>query len=210
MGILSAIGLSGYKMTGFSRLENAHLCTHFSSDMVLFTSRVAFITSLALIARGSPIGDEVSSSIRSVQITRPSINTEMKYFLPKERNRVNSFSEAAVAGNVPVTNVESSYYVTVGVGSQTFPRMIVDTGSSNTWVGASTRYTGSGSCSGTFSVTYGSGSVKGKECTDKVTVGGSSVPRQSFGFASSSSGFDGVDGYASSRLYAISLTFIVT
>ncbi|KAF8340558.1 aspartic peptidase domain-containing protein [Cantharellus anzutake] len=71
--------------------------------------------------------------------------------------------------------------------------MIVDTGSANTWVGASTRYAGSG-CSATFQVSYGSGSVSGKECTGSVSVGSLTVPAQSFGAASSASGFDGVDG----------------
>ena len=87
-----------------------------------------------------------------------------------------------------------SYYVTVEVGSQDFPNMIVDTGSSNTWVGARSPLTHPGSCSGIFSVTYGSGSVVGTECVGKVTVGGLTVPHQSIGSASSSNGFIGVDG----------------
>src|SRR5258708_902440 len=164
--------------------------------MVLLTSRVAFIASLASLVKTSPIGDEQDGSIHSIEITKSNFTTEMRQFLHKERARVNSFAAAAaVAGNVPATNAESSYYVTVTVGNQNFPKVIVDTGSSNTWVGASTHYPASESCIGTFSVTYGSGSVTGTECTDRVTVGSFSVPRQSFGSASSSDGFDGVDGY---------------
>ena len=114
-----------------------------------------------------------------------------------------------MAGNLPATNIESGYYVTVTVWSQNFHGMIIDTGSSNTWVGASTHYSGSSSCSRKFSVTYGSGSVKGKECADKVIVGGLSVSGQSFGSASRTTGFDGTDGYVSRRLYTGYLTSTV-
>ncbi|KAF8315705.1 acid protease, partial [Clavulina sp. PMI_390] len=75
--------------------------------------------------------------------------------------------------------------------------LIVDTGSSNTWVGAGTKYVKSSTGTSTgksFDVTYGSGSVKGTEYTDTVTIGGLTVVGQSIGVATSSSGFSGTDG----------------
>lgn len=45
------------------------------------------------------------------------------------------------------------------------------------------------------SVTYGSGSFRGEEYTDTVTLGdGLTITKQSIGAASSASGFSGVDG----------------
>ena len=41
---------------------------------------------------------------------------------------------------------------------------------------------------------YGSGIVSGTEKTGPVSYGGLAVPKQSFGAASSASGFPGVDG----------------
>ena len=163
--------------------------------MVLLNSKfalaayIAFITSVS----ASPI-QERSDAVHSVKITKPANKLSAKDLLSKEKDRIDSFVIAATTGNAPATNADVSYYVTVKVGSQNFPNMIVDTGSSNTWVGAGSPYTGSGTCSGTFSVTYGSGSVSGTECVDTVTVGGLTVTQQSFGSASSSSGFSGTDG----------------
>jgi len=75
--------------------------------------------------------------------------------------------------------------------------LIVDTGSSNTWVGSGTRYTPGSTAVNSgkaFAVTYGSGSVSGTEFTDTVTVGGLTVTKQGVGDGTRSSGFEGVDG----------------
>lgn len=75
--------------------------------------------------------------------------------------------------------------------------MIVDTGSSNTWVGADTKFSkgSTGVSTGkSVSVSYGSGSFSGTEYTDSVSFAGLTVTKQSIGVASSSTGFDGVDG----------------
>ena len=68
---------------------------------------------------------------------------------------------------------------------------------SNTWVGALTKYspgTTGKATGGSVSVSYGSGSFSGKEYTDKVTFAGLTVAQQSIGVASTSTGFQGVDG----------------
>ncbi|KIJ40041.1 hypothetical protein M422DRAFT_90758, partial [Sphaerobolus stellatus SS14] len=101
--------------------------------------------------------------------------------------------------NVPVTNVATTYIASVGVGSPASQfNLIVDTGSSNTWVGAGKAYTKTSTSVNTgksVSVTYGSGSFINFAVTDRVTLSSALViNNQSIGVASTSSGFDGFDG----------------
>ncbi|KAF4611714.1 hypothetical protein D9613_004262 [Agrocybe pediades] len=109
-----------------------------------------------------------------------------------------SFSEAAVI-NEPVDNQAVTYVASVGVGSPaTTYSLLIDTGSSNTWVGATKAYVKTSTSSQTsnkVSVTYGSGSFSGTEFLDQVTLAsGLVIPKQSIGVASTSQGFQGVDG----------------
>ncbi|TBU41815.1 family A1 protease [Dichomitus squalens] len=93
-----------------------------------------------------------------------------------------------------------SYVASVGVGSPpTFYDLIVDTGSSVTWVGATPDkpYVKTGSSVDTneeVAVTYGSGSFAGEEFVDTVTLGSLVIPNQGVGSAQVAVGFDGVDG----------------
>jgi cathepsin E len=107
------------------------------------------------------------------------------------------FHEDAVV-NEPLTNEAVTYIASVGVGSPaTFYDLIVDTGSSNTWVGAGKAYVRTSTSVQTrdsVAVQYGSGSFSGTEFTDTVTLGNLTLPGQSIGVASNSVGFDGVDG----------------
>jgi hypothetical protein len=98
-----------------------------------------------------------------------------------------------------VTNTAVTYTANVGVGSPaTDYTLLIDTGSSNTWVGAGKKYVKtktSKSTGATVTVDYGSGSFSGKEFTDTVTLSSALViSKQSIGVASTSSGFTGVDG----------------
>ncbi|KAF8497321.1 aspartic peptidase A1 [Gautieria morchelliformis] len=104
----------------------------------------------------------------------------------------------AVVG-VPVTNGAVSYTASVGVGSPaTQYTLIVDTGSSNTWVGANKAYARTATSEQTINsvaVNYGSGSFSGTEFIDQVTLApGLVIQSQSIGVASTSTGFAGVDG----------------
>ena len=76
--------------------------------------------------------------------------------------------------------------------------LIVDTGSSNTWVGADKKYSKSSTSKDTgsgVSVSYGSGYFSGEEYTDKVTItSGLVIDSQSIGVADTASGFTGYDG----------------
>ncbi|KAG0707572.1 aspartic peptidase domain-containing protein [Suillus ampliporus] len=102
------------------------------------------------------------------------------------------------AASIPVTNEAVSYIAEVGIGSPaTTYNLIVDTGSSNTWVGADTAYVKTSTSINTgkpVAVSYGSGSFSGTEYTDTVTLGGLTITAQSIGVASKSTGFTGVDG----------------
>ncbi|GJE89616.1 aspartic peptidase A1 [Phanerochaete sordida] len=114
------------------------------------------------------------------------------------KNRSSGAHLAERAGSIPVTNTAVSYLAAVGVGSPaTTYNLIVDTGSSNTWVGAGTKYKQTSTAKSTgksVSVSYGSGSFSGTEWTDQVTLGSLVISGQSIGVASRSSGFSGTDG----------------
>jgi hypothetical protein len=99
----------------------------------------------------------------------------------------------------PVTNGVVTYTADVGVGSPaTTYSLIIDTGSSNTFIGAGKTYvktSTSKSTGNSVSVSYGSGSFSGTEYTDTVTLSsGLVIKNQSIAVASTSTGFDGVDG----------------
>ncbi|KAH9885223.1 acid protease [Cubamyces lactineus] len=107
--------------------------------------------------------------------------------------------DADAGHDVPATNEGVSYVVEVGVGTPaTTYTLIVDTGSSNTWVGAGKRYiktSSSKQTTNTVSVTYGSGDFSGIEFQDTVSLGtGLKATGQGIGAASRSHGFSGVDG----------------
>ncbi|KAG7445696.1 acid protease [Guyanagaster necrorhizus] len=96
-------------------------------------------------------------------------------------------------------SIAVTYTTTVKVGqsAQAFT-LLIDTGSSNTWVGADTEYAPSSTSKSTrktVKVSYGSGSFTGTEYTDRVELAADLViDEQSIGVASSASGFSGVDG----------------
>ncbi|PFH52246.1 hypothetical protein AMATHDRAFT_46374 [Amanita thiersii Skay4041] len=101
--------------------------------------------------------------------------------------------------NEVVDNQAVVYAASVGVGSPaTTYSLLIDTGSSNTWVGAGRAYVVTSTSVRTadsVSVTYGSGSFSGTEFIDTVSItSGLVIPQQSIGVASRSSGFDGFDG----------------
>ncbi|KAJ7720802.1 putative cathepsin E [Mycena metata] len=108
----------------------------------------------------------------------------------------NPVEELATTGSGAVTNEIFSYIAKTKVGSQTFD-LIVDTGSSNTWVGATTKFTAGSTGKSTgdkVTVSYGSGSFSGTEYTDTVSIGGNAVTKQSIGVAKTATGFTGTDG----------------
>ena len=101
--------------------------------------------------------------------------------------------------SIDVTDSGVTYTMSVGVGSPaTQYTLLIDTGSSNTWVGAGQSYnptSTSKDTGNTINVSYGSGTMSGEEYTDTVTLNPSLViQNQGIGVASSAQGFSDVDG----------------
>ncbi|KAF9286314.1 hypothetical protein BGZ68_003049 [Mortierella alpina] len=106
----------------------------------------------------------------------------------------------------PADNRATSYIASVGIGSPpTFYNLIIDTGSSNTWIGANktktykptstSRKTGDSVSEKILHVEYGSGNFSGVEYMDQLTLTNDLVFKQSIGVANATHGFDGgVDG----------------
>ncbi|CDO77365.1 hypothetical protein BN946_scf184787.g14 [Trametes cinnabarina] len=116
----------------------------------------------------------------------------------KNRTRAAATSVGAPF-NAPATNQAVDYVTTVTISGKEFT-LLIDTGSSNTWVGARPienaflppvlSLTGN-----LMSVTYGSGFFTGLEFMDTITVGnGLTIANQPMGFALVSEGFTDVDG----------------
>ncbi|KAL4245114.1 Polyporopepsin [Abortiporus biennis] len=104
-----------------------------------------------------------------------------------------------IVGSIPATNAAVDYTVQVGIGSPpTTYTLLVDTGSSNTWIGAGKAYVRTPTSiqtPDTVSVSYGSGSFSGIEFLDTVNLGaGLIINNQSIGVANKTAGFGGIDG----------------
>ncbi|KIK01963.1 hypothetical protein K443DRAFT_677972 [Laccaria amethystina LaAM-08-1] len=107
----------------------------------------------------------------------------------------------AVPVNTQITNQAVTYTASVGVGNPpTTYSLLIDTGSSNTWVGATQgkpyRFSTSTRPTTNFvEVSYGSGSFQGFEVDDKLKISPNvAIQSQSIGAAIASQGFNGVDG----------------
>ncbi|KAH8080683.1 acid protease [Cristinia sonorae] len=108
-------------------------------------------------------------------------------------------SAAGAAFGVPSTNQGVDYIVEIEVGTPpTKYNLLVDTGSSNTWICCETTYNPSDTSFDTGNgvyVEYGSGVMTGEEYLDVLHLApGLSITNQSIGVALVAVGFDGVDG----------------
>ncbi|KAH9057471.1 acid protease [Lactarius vividus] len=115
------------------------------------------------------------------------------------RQVISPLSRDATSDTIDVTDTGVAYTVSVGIGNPaTDYTLLIDTGSSNTWVGADKEYhqtSTSKSTGESVSVSYGSGSFSGTEYIDQVTLSPSLVINsQSIGVANTSQGFSNVDG----------------
>ncbi|KAJ8593943.1 acid protease [Rhizopogon salebrosus TDB-379] len=103
------------------------------------------------------------------------------------------------SSSIDVTDSGVTYTMEVGVGNPaTQYTLLIDTGSSNTWVGANAPYNPTSTSldtGNTINVGYGSGTMSGEEYTDTVTLGPNLIiQNQGVGVASSAQGFQDVDG----------------
>ncbi|KAH9486071.1 Polyporopepsin [Psilocybe cubensis] len=163
---------------------------------------------LAAIVSANPI--LINTSPVTLPLSRRTNFTSVHNLLKRDQTRAKFFKAKGIAKatgnnfhedfiNEPITNQAVTYVANVGIGSPpTTYSLLIDTGSSNTWVGANKAYVKTGTSvktSNTVSVKYGSGSFSGVEFTDTVTLAsGLVIKKQSIGVASEFEGFDGVDG----------------
>jgi len=154
----------------------------------------------------NPISLSVSARINRTGTANLALHDQARARFLKERAKGKKDTDASLTrrqASFPVHNEGVTYTAHVGVGSPaTTYDLIIDTGSSNTWVGATQSYvqTSTGSTTGRIvSVSYGpDGSgvgFVGLEFIDRVTLSPELViSNQSIGVAVESGGFDGVDG----------------
>ncbi|OZJ04775.1 hypothetical protein BZG36_01848 [Bifiguratus adelaidae] len=122
-------------------------------------------------------------------MTRFNKNPNCRTSVKSDKARIDSFPKTQLktqTTSLPAVNEDFSIHA-----------LIVDTGSSNTWVGAGTKYdpralSTSKDAGDSVSISYGS--FSGEEYTDTVTLGSLTLTGQSLGSASSATGFSGVDG----------------
>jgi len=155
---------------------------------------------LANVVLSIPTGTNPTTSIPfAKRVNRESL----KGIAERDRARARSLKSKSRqldrrAFSIPATNEETIYIASVGVGNPaTQYNLIVDTGSSNTWIGAGTPYVltdTSVNTGATVAVDYGSGSFSGEEFLDQLTLGAMIIKNQSIGVAEVASGFEGVDG----------------
>ncbi|KAG1735324.1 acid protease [Suillus paluster] len=168
------------------------LSTSISSLLAL--SALAF---LSLSARASPHPRTASNTAALKLAVRFNANGS-KNIVAADRARAQVLTKDSNGGSssIDVTNAITTYTADVGVGSPpTYYTLLVDTGSSNTWIGANKDYTKTSTSQDTgnqFYVEYGDKSyTRGEEYLDTVTLNSDLViDKQSIGVASDSTGMD--------------------
>ncbi|CCL99078.1 uncharacterized protein FIBRA_01090 [Fibroporia radiculosa] len=178
---------------------------------MLLPVSLALLWALALASSAKPLVVRDKSPI-TVPFSRRLNFTGKSTLAQRDRVRAQTFmgccrggmscgfeTAAASVFDVSAMNGAVDYTVTVGIGyPATEYTLIVDTGSSNTWVGADQAYVQTNTSRNTgeeVEVDYGSGYFEGEEYTDTVTLGsGFAITNQSIGVASVTEGFSGVDG----------------
>ncbi|KLO10453.1 acid protease [Schizopora paradoxa] len=174
----------------------------------MLTSTLISILSLALAASAGPI--VVRDNLIRIPLTKKINLTEPAQLVKQDQARASflrslgglaagSLERERAVHSVAVQNQATSYVADVEIGTPpTSYSLLIDTGSSNTWVGAGKAYKHTSSTQKTHnkvSVTYGSGSFSGDEYHDTVTLGrGLTIKQQSIGVATKAEGFDSIDG----------------
>ncbi|KAJ8585656.1 acid protease [Rhizopogon salebrosus TDB-379] len=172
--------------------------------MSLFFAFLSLLLVVLSTVGASPLSHDTPN--RTLRISAKMNSTGAANIAAADKARAQAIKQAGQKGKRDgtssfITNTFVSYTAQVGVGSPaTEYTLLVDTGSSNTWVGASTSYYPTSTSHNTgnqVSVSYGFGVFVGEEYTDTVTLSPDLViARQSIGVAQDARGFqeDGVLG----------------
>ncbi|EJF58305.1 acid protease [Dichomitus squalens] len=173
------------------------------SALIALTAAAVAVSAKPILVRDSPVTVPIarrfnSTGVRNVLKADQARAQALKARSQASKKHLGAINKVFTDVDVPVTNVAEIYTASVGVGTPpTTYNLIIDTGSSNTWVGASTAYVQTSSSVDTgdeVEVSYGSGFFFGEEYTDTVTIGDLVIKNQGVGAALFSEGFDGVDG----------------
>ncbi|CCM01028.1 uncharacterized protein FIBRA_03076 [Fibroporia radiculosa] len=170
--------------------------------MALGSSFLAILV-LTLAVAASPL--EARNGRVSLPLARRTNSTGVTNVLARDQARAQFLKNRghsdlrSRSGSIAAVNLVDTYVVSVGIGEPaTDYTLIVDTGSSNTWVGANKAFVATPNTVNTgniVDVSYGSGSFFGDEYSGTITLGnGLSISKQSFGVALEAKGFSGVDG----------------
>ncbi|OCH91612.1 family A1 protease [Obba rivulosa] len=173
-------------------------------SLVVFVLCVASCSATPIAPRDTSSTSHSHSPI-ALPITRRRQFSGPGSLLDVDRARIKALIEHSDEQKKPtvfdanVTNVADLYLATIGIGTPpTDYTVILDSGSSNTWVGANKSFVKTRTAKSTgqqIAVSYGSGNFSGEEYTDIVILSpGLAIQKQSIGVASTSQGLDGLDG----------------
>ncbi|OAX43685.1 acid protease [Rhizopogon vinicolor AM-OR11-026] len=181
--------------------------------MVLSKSLASFLfpvlALLLQLARASP-RPPASPSTATLKLTLRVNSVESSNTTIAARARARALLQRSGSSSISAANYDGAYHsADVGVGNPpTYYTLLVDTGSSNTWIGASKSYQKTSTSEDTgdqFEIEYGTAAepspVYGEEYLDTVTLNSDlSIEKQSIGVAASGSTanlppfFDGIFG----------------
>ncbi|KAM5546209.1 hypothetical protein V8D89_000335 [Ganoderma adspersum] len=172
------------------------------SALLALTVAAVAVSAKPIVIRDAPVTLPIARRFNTTGVANLLKADQARAQVLKARSQASNLASTnavlAADVDVPVTNGAVVYTASVGVGSPaTTYDLLIDTGSSNTWIGAGKSYVKTSTSVDTgsrVSVTYGSGSFSGEEYTDTVTIGSLVIENQGVGVASRSSGFSGYDG----------------
>ncbi|KAG1736321.1 acid protease [Suillus lakei] len=171
-----------------------------SLSCLLTLQALAFLS----LSAGALPHPQTASSTSVLKLARRVHSNGVKNIAAADRARARTLAEEGSSFSTNnVTNTGVVYTADIGVGSPpVYYTVLIDTGSSNTWIGANKSYsktTTSLSTGNKFIVSYGDGLnqsyVSGMEYLDTVTLTSDLViKQQSIGVGFNSTGMDSMDG----------------
>ncbi|KAI0752473.1 acid protease [Daedaleopsis nitida] len=170
------------------------------TSLLALAAAAITVAAKPIVVRDSPVSLPLARRFNITGVSNILAADQARAKVLKTRSHAEGKEKAKAASviNDPVTNQAAIYTASVGVGTPpTFYDLIVDTGSSNTWVGAGKKFVETSSSVDTgeeVRVEYDSGLFIGEEYTDTVTLGDLVIPDQGVGAAILASGSDPYDG----------------
>ncbi|KAG2098285.1 acid protease [Suillus discolor] len=172
-----------------------HSCNQAETSLIVMRSFSAFLCAVLIAASRSTSWASVTIPLTKIELT----GSYLQGSPHADRALVSFLETTSGPKTVPATSMGYQYTVKVGVGSPaTYYDLIIDTGSSNTFVGTGKKYVRTSTSVPTgqnVSITYTVGFFNGTEYYDTVTLApGFAITNQSIGDGVKFTTFDGVDG----------------